>query len=47
MKNALLMMAYGSPERKEDIMDYLRERRLHLSYQTVNSKIVPRFEERG
>lgn len=25
MKNALLMMAYGSPERKKDIMDYLRD----------------------
>lgn len=25
MKNAFLMMAYGSPERKEDIMDYLRD----------------------
>ncbi|MHB1439655.1 MAG: ferrochelatase [Cuniculiplasma sp.] len=25
MKTALLMMAYGSPERKEDIMEYLRD----------------------
>lgn len=25
MKNALLLMAYGSPERKEDIMEYLRD----------------------